>query len=117
MERPSISWNSLVRYCSLTILISFGLLSTPASRRLLRNIATGTSGSMKNIAKGKFLALEFRFPDPDEQTAIAAALAEMDAELSALEQRLAKTRALKLGMMQELLTGRTRLISKEAAYA
>ena len=32
MERPSVSWNSLARYCSLTLLISFGLLSTPASR-------------------------------------------------------------------------------------
>ena len=43
------------------------------------------------------------------QTAIAAVLTEMDAELAVLEQRQAKTRALKQGMMQELLTGRTRL--------
>jgi type I restriction enzyme S subunit len=45
-----------------------------------------------------------------EQTAIAEVLTDMDAELAALEQRRAKTRALKQGMMQELLTGRTRLI-------
>jgi type I restriction enzyme S subunit len=45
-----------------------------------------------------------------EQTAIAEVLSDMDAELEALEQRLNKTRALKQGMMQELLTGRTRLI-------
>ena len=45
-----------------------------------------------------------------EQTAIAVVLSDIDAELAALEQRLAKTRALKQGMMQELLTGRTRLI-------
>lgn len=44
-----------------------------------------------------------------KQTAIAAVLTEMDAELAVLEQRQAKTRALKQGMMQELLTGRTRL--------
>jgi type I restriction enzyme S subunit len=37
-------------------------------------------------------------------------LSDMDAELAALEQRRAKTRALKQGMMQELLTGRTRLV-------
>jgi type I restriction enzyme S subunit len=49
-------------------------------------------------------------PSVPEQTAIAAALTEMDAELEVLEQRLAKTRALKQGVMQELLTGRTRLI-------
>lgn len=36
----------------------------------------------------------------------------MDAELAALEQRREKTRALKQAMMQELLTGRTRLVPK-----
>jgi hypothetical protein len=41
---------------------------------------------------------------------IAEVLAEMDAELAALEQRRDKARALKQGMMQELLTGRTRLV-------
>jgi type I restriction enzyme S subunit len=56
-------------------------------------------------------AIEIQLPsDPEEQTAIAAVLADMDAELAALEQRLIKTRALKQGMMQELLTGRTRLL-------
>ncbi len=44
-----------------------------------------------------------------KQTAIAEVLTDLDAELAALEQRRAKTRALKQGMMQELLTGRTRL--------
>ena len=45
-----------------------------------------------------------------EQTAIAEVLTEMDAELAALEQRREKTRALKQAMMQELLTGKTRLV-------
>ena len=49
-------------------------------------------------------------PNVPEQTAIAAVLTEMDAELAALEQRREKTRALKQAMMQELLTGRTRLV-------
>jgi type I restriction enzyme, S subunit len=49
-------------------------------------------------------------PTVSEQTGIAAVLSDMDAELSALEQRREKTRALKQGMMQELLTGRTRLL-------
>jgi type I restriction enzyme S subunit len=49
-------------------------------------------------------------PDAAEQTAIASVLSEMDAELAGLEQRRDKTRALKQGMMQELLTGRTRLV-------
>jgi len=55
----------------------------------------------------------FEFKGPDsvaEQSAIAAVLSDMDADLTALESRLAKTRAIKQGMMQELLTGRTRLV-------
>lgn len=56
-------------------------------------------------------ALEIYLPaDAAEQTAIAEVLTDMDAELEALEQRRAKTRALKQGMMQELLTGKTRLV-------
>lgn len=46
----------------------------------------------------------------DEQTAIAAILSDMDAEIAALEAKLAKTRQVKQGMMQELLTGKTRLV-------
>jgi type I restriction enzyme S subunit len=49
-------------------------------------------------------------PTLPEQTAIATVLSDMDLELAALEQRRDKTRALKQGMMQELLTGRTRLV-------
>ncbi len=45
-----------------------------------------------------------------EQQAIASILSDMDAEIVALEQRRDKTRALKQGMMQELLTGKTRLV-------
>jgi restriction endonuclease S subunit len=86
------------------------VLSTPKTRVLLRNIATGTSGSMKNISKAAFLALEFCMPSRKEQTAIATVLSDMDAELAALGARRDKTRALKQGMMQELLTGRTRLV-------
>jgi len=53
--------------------------------------------------------------DKAEQTAIATLLSDMDTELSALEARLAKTRAIKQGMMQELLTGRTRLLEPTKA--
>ena len=59
-----------------------------------------------------FQTFEMRLPPTKaEQTAIAEVLTEMDAELAALEQRREKTRALKQAMMQELLTGRTRLVS------
>ena len=49
-------------------------------------------------------------PALPEQTAIATILSDMDAETTALETKLAKARQIKQGMMQELLTGRIRLI-------
>jgi type I restriction enzyme S subunit len=48
--------------------------------------------------------------DKNEQNAIAKALSDMDAEIEALEQKLAKYRLLKQGMMQNLLTGKIRLV-------
>ena len=58
-----------------------------------------------------FLTFEMKLPSSlPEQTAIAEVLSDMDAELAALEQRRDKTRLLKQAMMQELLTGRTRLV-------
>jgi len=54
-------------------------------------------------------SIEVTIPDYAEQTAIATILSDMDAEITALESRRKKTRALKQGMMQELLTGRIRL--------
>ena len=54
--------------------------------------------------------IEVTMPSLPEQTAIAAVLSDMDAEIAALEARRDKTRALKQAMMQELLTGRTRLV-------
>ncbi len=66
--------------------------------------------SQASINTSEVKNIEASLPPLPEQAAIAAVLSDMDAELGALEQRLAKTRALKQGMMQELLTGRTRLV-------
>jgi type I restriction enzyme S subunit len=55
-------------------------------------------------------SIEVACPEPTEQAAIAGVLSDMDAEVDALEARRDKTRALKQAMMQELLTGRTRLV-------
>jgi type I restriction enzyme S subunit len=49
-------------------------------------------------------------PTFPEQKAIACVLSDMDAEIACLQEKLAKARQLKQGMMQELLTGRTRLV-------
>ncbi len=62
------------------------------------------------LNKESLRIIEVSLPPLSEQTAIAEELTEMDAELATLEQRREKTRALKQAMMQELLTGRTRLV-------
>ena len=79
-----------------------------AFKGLVRNVAVGQTMACLNtqILKGIAVVL----PSLPEQTAIAEVLSDMDAELAALEQRRDKTRALKQGMMQELLTGKTRLV-------
>lgn len=61
------------------------------------------------ISKLNVAALELSIPLPPEQKAIAQVLSDIDTEITALEKRRAKTQAIKQGMMQELLTGRTRL--------
>ncbi|WP_309672753.1 hypothetical protein [Gemmatimonas sp.] len=86
------------------------MLSSASMKVAIKGLASGTSGSMKNISKRKLLALQLMFPEIDEQGAIATCLSDMDAELSALDARREKTGALKQAMMQELLTGRTRLV-------
>jgi type I restriction enzyme S subunit len=69
------------------------------------------SSAQPGLSVSKILKLDITAPlTKVEQSAIAEVLSEMDAELAALEQRRDKTRALKQGMMQELLTGRIRLV-------
>jgi type I restriction enzyme S subunit len=70
----------------------------------------GQQGTQSNLNKGMVQGFSLSLPPLPEQTAIATVLSDMDLELAALEQRRDKTRALKQGMMQELLTGRTRLL-------
>ena len=70
----------------------------------------GQGTSQRHIYRRDFDCLELNLPTNREQTAIAEVLSEMDAEIAALEQRREKTRVLKQGMMQELLTGRIRLV-------
>ena len=61
--------------------------------------------------KSEMYKIEINIPkSKSEQQAIASILTDMDAEIASLEQKRDKTRALKQGMMQELLTGKTRLV-------
>jgi type I restriction enzyme S subunit len=66
--------------------------------------------ALPSLSGSVLAAIELPLPPLAEQTAIATVLSDMVAEIDALEQRRHKTRDLKQAMMQELLTGRTRLI-------
>ena len=66
----------------------------------------GQTGSQMNLNTGLITGTMIAVPAPTEQTAIATILSDMDAEIAALEAKLAKARQVKQGMMQELLTGR-----------
>ncbi|EKO0789299.1 restriction endonuclease subunit S [Salmonella enterica] len=71
-------------------------------------LATGMK--VFGVSKNNLKTIPIPVPPKEEQTAIAAILSDMDKEIQTLQQRLDKTRQLKQGMMQELLTGKTRLI-------
>ena len=79
----------------------------PALLRHLRRLAAGTKVYATNRAH--IASAEIPLPPLPEQQAIATILSDMDAEIAALEHRLDKTRAIKQGMMQQLLTGSIRL--------
>lgn len=74
-------------------------------------ISLCSGSTFLEIGKTQLMAFEIELPkEKPEQTAIATLLSDMDTEIAALETRLAKTRALKQGMMHNLLTGRIRLL-------
>ena len=87
----------------------------PAFVSALARLAAGTS--VYAISAKQLAGVELRLPSRFEQAAIVAVLSDMDAEIAALEQRLHKARAIKQGMMQQLLTGRVRLFEPAATAA
>lgn len=78
---------------------------------IYKSIKFNTEGStIKRLYNNLLLSISFLCPSLKEQQAIAQILSDMDAEIEALEQQLQKTQTLKQGMMQELLTGKIRLV-------
>ena len=73
----------------------------------------GQGDAVVHISASNLAQVRTELPPLTEQTAIANILFDMDAEIAALERRRYKTRAIKQGMMQQLLTGRVRLVKPE----
>lgn len=78
-----------------------------ADVQMLMNELQG--GTMAHLTKEAMEKRTIIMPEHDEQVAIAEILTNMDLEIAALEQKLAKYRQVKQGMMQQLLTGKIRL--------
>ena len=101
----------------VTPLILAAAISARGAQTYLDQRTTGMAESQVNFENIALLEAPITIPRFEEQTAIAAVLSDIDAELAALEARRDKTRDLKQAMMQELLTGKTRLVKPEAAHA
>jgi type I restriction enzyme, S subunit len=84
------------------------LIRSGEGRDRIKHLAQGAT--RYNLSKRALLDLELPLPPFGEQQAIAAVLSDMDAEIQTIEARLTKARAVKEGMMQNLLTGRVRLV-------
>ncbi|WP_149589851.1 restriction endonuclease subunit S [Tabrizicola flagellatus] len=82
-------------------------MNTSVAVRQKANLGQGDA--VVHIGTKALASVEIPLPDLAEQTAIAAVLSDMEADIAALEARLAKARALKQALMQALLTGRRRL--------
>ena len=83
------------------------LRSAHCQKTILEKAGTST---IPDLNHGDFYSIRMACPSFDEQGRIANVLSDMDSEIDKLEQRLRKTQNLKQAMMQELLTGRTRLL-------
>ncbi len=83
-------------------------LNSSIGRKIMSVLAQGAT--RYNLSKNNFAETIIKLPAKEEQTAIASILSDMDNEMEALEQKLAKTRHIKQGMMQQLLTGKIRLV-------
>jgi len=85
------------------------LLLSDLGQRQIDSFQAG--GNREGLNFGQIRSFLIPLPGIEEQRAIATVLSDMDAEIRALEQRREKTKAIKQGMMQSLLTGRVRLVS------
>ena len=89
------------------VFLGYYLNSGPINRQ---KASKGQGDAIVHIGAEALADIQCALPYPPEQTAIATILSDMDAEITTLEAKLFKARQLKQGMMQELLTGRIRLV-------
>lgn len=90
--------------------ISIPFLSFILVKKLKEIESSAGSTTVKHLSHSDVEQIELELPKYEEQTRIAIILSDMDAEIETLKQKLAKAKQIKQGLMQELLTGRIRLV-------
>ncbi|MEZ9540464.1 restriction endonuclease subunit S [Vibrio sp. 10N.286.48.C11] len=107
---PDKLWQTIPKTNSDMKWLSY-VLASEHSRYTLSNLATGTSGSMKNITKGELLGLKVSIPPLPEQRKIAKILSTWDKAIATTEKLIGTSKQQKKALMQQLLTGKKRLRS------
>lgn len=92
---------------SNAIFLGYFLNTAPVNSQ---KVSRGQGDAVVHVSASALSSMEVKIPKLEEQTAIATVLSDMDAEITAQEQKRDKTRELKQGMMQQLLTGQIRLV-------
>lgn len=92
------------------------LLSSPAYRKRMGEVATGSSQSMKNISQENVLQMVLPVPPLDEQCRIAQLLGAWESAIEKTELLIAAKEKLKSGLMSRLLTGKQRLNGFNASW-
>jgi type I restriction enzyme S subunit len=101
---PDRLWMTIVDKTHTNSKLLSIILSSENMMGKISNIATGTSGSMKNISKPNFLNLEVRIPTLPEQTKIASFLTVIDDKLQVLKQKKNLLEQYKKGVMQKIFS-------------
>lgn len=109
IEEPEFCIKNVALFKPMKILGDFliQLIESDVFQNYLKDSMDG--GIQKFVSLGTLRNMSIAIPEQEEQTAIATILTDMDSDINSLQQRLTKTRQIKQGMMQELLTGKTRL--------
>lgn len=108
---PDKLWQTLPKPNANMKWLSY-ILASEHSRYTLSKLATGTSGSMKNITKGELLSLKIGIPPLPEQKKITKILSTWDKAIATTEKLLANSQEQKKALMQQLLTGKKRLLDE-----
>lgn len=106
---PDRLWQATVAHERVYPLWLSFILTWSNMREKIGGIATGTSGSMKNISKQAFLSLSICLPSLAEQKKIAGILQSLDNRISTEMNKVKMLKNLKSGLMGSLLTGKVRV--------